>query len=84
VANASATAAVVVGLEWAHAESLSQGEGVLVAGFSLCHVWGIALCGDVAEEPQSPRLEAALFMILGVFEGTECEFPGAFRRPTKP
>jgi hypothetical protein len=38
-----------MGLEWAHAEFLGQGEGMVVVGFGQCTIWGIAVQGDCTE-----------------------------------
>ena len=48
---------MAVGLEWAHAQLLGQGEGLPVVGFSLCALRG-SRSRNVAEEPQGIRLVA--------------------------
>jgi hypothetical protein len=47
---------LAVGLEWAHARFLGQGEGLVVMGFGICSLHGLALCYNVAEAPQCPGL----------------------------
>jgi hypothetical protein len=47
---------VVVCLEWAHAQRVDQGQGFTVGSFGQFGLRGLALCVDLAEEPQSPRL----------------------------
>ena len=47
-----AKAPVAVGLERAHAEFVSQGEGLPVVGFGWCDLWGIAM---LAISPRSRR-----------------------------
>src|SRR5262245_22202125 len=54
-----AEAPVAVRQEWAHAEFLGQGEGLVVMGGSLVEVWGLATHGDLAEEPVSMCLVTA-------------------------
>ena len=49
-------AQVTVGLQGTHAECLSQGEGLLVVGGGVRHIWRSTAGGDLAEEPQRPRL----------------------------
>ena len=65
-----AEAAVVVGLEWAHTEFLGQGGGLLVKRCGLRCLRRIALGGNLAEEPQCPRLEATFPTLAGQSEGT--------------
>src|SRR5262249_26903539 len=57
-----AETAVAVGPEWTHAQFLGQGEGLLVVGFSLCNLWGLTLCRDLAEEPQGVGFMAPFLM----------------------
>jgi len=56
---------MAVRLERAHAEFLGQGQGLAVAGFGLLTLWGIAMCGNVAEEVQGIRLVAAFLVLVG-------------------
>src|SRR5215470_10946413 len=48
-----------VGLERAHAECLSQGEGLMVVSGGLLNVWGLAMHSNLTEEPPGMRLVAA-------------------------
>jgi hypothetical protein len=52
----SAKAVLAVRLEWAHARFLGQDEGLVVACFGFCSLYGLALCRNVAEAPQCPGL----------------------------
>ena len=61
---------MAVGLERAHAEFLGQGQGVLVVGFGLGNIRGVALCGDLAEEPQRIGLVSAFLLRTGALTGT--------------
>src|SRR5262245_30953869 len=61
-------AAVAVRLEWAHADLLGQGEGLLVVGCGQLTLRGIVIHGDVAEESTRLRLVAPSWMGTG-----ECE-----------
>ena len=60
-----AEAEVAVGLERAHAEFLSQGEGLAVVGFGRLDLRGIAPRRNVAEEAQGIRLVAAFLVLTG-------------------
>ena len=57
---------MAVGLERAHAQILGQGQGLLVVGFGLCDIRGIATCGDLTKQAQSPCFESA--SLLGARE----------------
>ena len=59
VAYSVPEAEVAVGLERAHAQFLGQGEGLAVVGLGWLDVWGLALRGNLAEEPQGLRLVAS-------------------------
>src|SRR5262245_15423691 len=63
---------VAMGLEWAHAELLGQGEGLAVMGFGRLDLWGIAMRGNLAEEPAGLCLIAASCVGTRKFE----EAPG--------
>ena len=54
-----------MGLERAHAEFLGQGEGLVVVGFGLLALRGLAPRGNIAEEAQGIRLVTA-FLVLRV------------------
>jgi hypothetical protein len=60
-----AQAALAVGLEPAHAEFLSQGEGLSVVIFSRLHLRGRATRGDLAEELQGICLVTPLLVLTG-------------------
>ena len=57
-------------LERAHAEFLGQGEGLVVVGFSLRTLGGIAPRRNVAEEAQGIRLVAAFLVLTGMRQRT--------------
>src|SRR5262249_37026523 len=65
-----AEALVAVGLERAHTACLGQGEGLLVKRFGLRRLWRVTLGGNIAAEPQGPRLEATFSTLVGQAEGT--------------
>jgi hypothetical protein len=58
---------VAVRLERTHIEFLGQGEDMVVVGFGLSDLWGIAMRGDLAEEVQGIRLVAAFLMRTGKY-----------------
>jgi hypothetical protein len=60
-----AQAQVAVGLERAHAERVGQGEGLAVGGCGWLDPQGLALRRHLPQEPQSPRLVAALLLRPG-------------------
>jgi hypothetical protein len=64
-----AKAVVTVGLERAHAKLVSQREGLPVVDCGLLDLWGIAIHGDLANEPQGLCLVALLMMVAGVGQG---------------
>ena len=43
-----------MGLEWAHAELLGQGEGLAVVGFGQGDIWGMAVQRDLTKQPVGP------------------------------
>ena len=47
-----AKAVMAVRLEWAHAEFLGQSQGLVVRSLGGRDLWGSAVHGDLAEEPQ--------------------------------
>ena len=53
---------VAMRLQWAHAQFLSQGEGLTVVGGGLGDIRGSAMRGDLAEEAQGMRLVAAFLV----------------------
>ena len=59
---------MAVGLEWAHAEFVGQGEGLAVMGGGLADVRGRAMRGDLAEEAQGLRLVPAPGVGVGEVE----------------
>ena len=60
-----AETAMTVRLQWTHAEILGEGEGVLIAGFSLVDIGRIASYCDVTEEAQGIPLVAAFVVLTG-------------------
>ena len=59
-----------MGLEWAHAECLGQGQGLLVVRCGGCDVRQVTVHGNLPEEPQGPRLIAPHFVVAGVLKLT--------------
>src|SRR5262247_1065897 len=59
-----------MGLERAHAEFLSQGEGLVVAGYGGLALWVIAPGRNVAQEAQGICLMAASLILTGEHQGT--------------
>ena len=57
---------MAVGLERAHAEFVGQGEGLLVVGFGLLDLRGIAPRRNLAEEAQGIRLVAPFLVLTGM------------------
>ena len=76
-------AQVTVGLQGTHAEALSQGEGVLVVRGGVHHVWSSTAGGNLAEEPQRPRLLAPHFAMAGVRKRTLGQPVGLLHIPGK-
>jgi hypothetical protein len=72
----SAQATVAVRLEWAHAEFVGQSEGLAVVGCGRLDLRGLALCRDLAMEPQGPHLVAAFLAGEGEGKGTHGAFAG--------
>src|SRR5713101_630686 len=62
-------AAVAVRPQRAHAEFVSQGQGLTVVVCGWLDLWGITMCGDVAKEAQGVRLVAAFLLGPGQSEG---------------
>ena len=60
-----AQAEVAVGLQWAHAECLGQGQGLLVVRFGWLDLRGIAPRRNVAEEGEDIRLIVSFLALLG-------------------
>jgi hypothetical protein len=60
-----AEAQVAMGLEWAHAECLGQGEGLTVVGLGYGSVWWIAPRRNVTQEAQGIRLGAPQLALMG-------------------
>jgi hypothetical protein len=54
-----AEAEVAMGLEWAHAELVGQGEGLAVVARGQLCPRGLAMCRNVAEQAQGIRLVPA-------------------------
>jgi hypothetical protein len=59
---------VAVGLERAHAQFLSQRQGLIVVACSLFDLLGFATYGDVTEEPAGMRPVATSGMCTGEVE----------------
>jgi hypothetical protein len=59
---------MAMGLEWAHAEFLSQGEGMVVVGFSLRGIGGVSAGMDDAKLVQRQRLVPAFLELQGQVE----------------
>ena len=57
---------MAVGHEWAHAEFVGQGEGLVVVSFGLLALRGLAPRRNVAEEAQGIRLVAPFLVLTGV------------------
>ena len=70
-----AEAVVAVGLQRAHAKLRGQGQGLLVVGFGMRDIRGMALGGDLTEEPQRIGLVSAFLLRTGALEGPlgECK-----------
>src|SRR2546428_130320 len=64
-----AEAEVAVGDERAHAELVGEGHGLPVGGFGLLGIRGIAMRGDLAQSPESPRLVRPTLVVTGKIEG---------------
>ena len=54
-----------VGLEWAHAQFLGQGEGLLVVGFGGRDVQWVTTHGNLTEEVQGICLVTSLLVLTG-------------------
>ena len=57
---------VMAAVKHVHAQLLSQGEGLLVVGFGLCALRGIAPHCNIAEEAQGIRLVAMFLVRTGM------------------
>ena len=66
-------ATVAVRLERAHAQFLGEGEGLAVVRGGLVDIRRLALCGDLAKEPQGVCLVPPSFVATGERQG----LPGA-------
>jgi hypothetical protein len=73
-----AEAPVAVRHERAHAEFLSQGQGLAVIDDSLVDVRGLAMRSDLTEQPEGIRLVSTLLVIPGEVEGTLSKFEQQF------
>ena len=62
-----------MGLERSHAELLGQGEGLAVVECSRRSVRGVAMCGDLAQESESPRLATAFLVLTAERQGAPSE-----------
>ena len=67
---------VAVGHEGAHAERLGQHSGLVVVGFRLLDLAAVRTRGDLAEEPERPRLVPAFFVGAGEVDGLPGEPAG--------
>ena len=65
-----------MGRERAHAKLIGQRHGLSVGGFGCLGIRGLALCGNLTEEPQGIGLVAALLEVPGAIEG----LPGLLAR----
>ena len=65
-----AETAVAMRLEGAHTKFGSQGEGLLVVGFGLLGLGGLAPRRDLAEEAQGICLVATFLVLTGERQGT--------------
>jgi hypothetical protein len=61
-----------MGLERAHAQLLSQGEGLAVESFGLLGLWGLALRRNVAKEAQGVSFLAPIPIGLSESQGALC------------
>ncbi len=59
-----------MGLEWAHAQLVGQGQGLTVRDFGFLDIRVIAMRGDLAEESVDPRLVSPFLVRSGDIEGT--------------
>ena len=71
-----AQAQVTVGLQWAHAKLLGQGQGLLVGGFGLRNVGGVGVGMDNAKLVQRERLVPACLVLPGQVERLARVLPG--------
>ncbi len=60
---------MTVGLQWTHAEFGGQGEGLLVLGVGGLDLGGIAMRGDLTQEPQGPGLVSTSLVGTGELKG---------------
>src|SRR5439155_13382235 len=67
---------VAVGLERAHAQLLSQGQGLLVVGFGLLGIWGVGVGMDGAKLVQRMRLVSAVLELPSEVERLVRVLPG--------
>ncbi len=59
-----------MGQERARPEFLGQSHDLPIGRFSPLDLQGIAMCGDLTEEPQGPRLGPLSFVVTGELKGT--------------
>ena len=67
---------VTVRLQRAHAQCLSQGQGLLIVGFGLRGIGGIGVGLDDAKLVKRQRLVGTLFVLLGQVERPAGVLPG--------
>ena len=60
---------MAVGLKRAHAQLLSQSEGLAVINFGQFDRGRLALCRNLAKETEPPRLMASFLVLPGELEG---------------
>src|SRR5262249_54590570 len=75
---------VTVGHERAHAQLLGEGQGLLVVGFGLCGIWGIAVGLDDAKLVQRLRLAPTFLLLPGQVERLAGMLPGLLAVPRQP
>src|SRR5690348_12036332 len=71
-------AAVAVGLEWAHAQLVGEGEGLAVVGFGLIAHPRLTLCCNLTEEAQGIGFVAPLLTRTDKIENVPGEVVGFF------
>ena len=67
---------MAVGLERAHTEFFSQGQGLLVVGFGLRGIGGIGVGLDNAKLVQRKRLVPTFLVLPGQVKRLACVLPG--------
>jgi len=70
-----------MGLEWAHTEFLGQSQGLLVVGFGMGDIRGLALRRDLTEEPQVDGLLVYVAPVGEMLQGDQRLLEGRQRLP---